>query len=239
MNRHKIAISRADAVRRRRAMGAFTLIEVLVVIAILSVIFSIALPAYMHASVNAQRVRDVAMFRDALASIDMYASDFADGYPYLGATPDPFGGFNYFYFESSAWHRLIEDRNPRLYRMLTLYGEPSPHEESYYLTHGFTRVWLTHTVAAEPEFWIGLTPRIDRGTYRNVHRYEVAFPSNKALLVGHTSRQADYEQGVLPFGSADGSSTFREFEKVPHLNRGYTWTLQGLVTERGVWGTDY
>ena len=240
MNRYKSDYPSAGTARHARTAHAFTIIELLVVIAILSVIFSIALPAYMQVSVKAQRVRDVAMFRDALASIDMYASDFGDGYPYLGATPSPFGGRHYFFTESGAWPRLIEDRNPQLYRVLTLYGEESRHEGNDRLANGLTKVWLTHTVAAEPEFWIGLTPTIDRRTYRGVHRYEVAFPSDKALLVGRLVREADQQQGVLPFGSADGSSAYRKWEIAPpHLSRFTTAPMQGLVTERGVWGTDY
>lgn len=69
----------------------FTLIEILVVIAVISVIMTITIPAYLHSRQKADQVRCVSNLRQLGMAFLAYAQDF-DGYlpPYTNLLPEDF-----------------------------------------------------------------------------------------------------------------------------------------------------
>src|SRR5690606_2626424 len=91
--------------------GAFTLIELMVVISIITLLLAILLPVLRHARVSSQRVVSVSIVRQISMSMHMYANDFKSSMPFLKQKAlNPDGTVNTSGRWRPQWSKLLVDR---------------------------------------------------------------------------------------------------------------------------------
>lgn len=76
-------LRRGDPPRNRRA-AAFSLVEVIVVITVISIVIALALPSFRRVKQQAVDVRCMAHMRSASLAISMYANGADDAFPFAG-----------------------------------------------------------------------------------------------------------------------------------------------------------
>ncbi len=178
-----------------RAAGAFTLIEVMVVITVLTVLVAISASALGRARESADRTHSLAKLRDLATRFGVYYAEFSDTFPYSTrdtlhplTRPGDAAAFGHFQIDIN-WPLLMPDlvaaartpSAPHLAPKATRRQSPSPAgadgtplllEASY--VYGLSFV-------ADPALWVVGTPRSE-SLLRAVKVHEAVFPSRKALL---------------------------------------------------------
>lgn len=232
--------------------AAFTLIETLVVIAVLAVVLAIALPALRGARNAGKDVDTLSQIRQSIAAIEMYTRSESDYLPYLGVPGDPERGTlaevpwehrppTYFRGQSLYWPTALLAQGLDLSALRKFSIEKRPRRD---LVQSF--LFLTHAAQARPEYWIGEEPPDDERLYAGVRIDEVVFPSSKGVLLDVDPVLPDHSDVPLGriVGFFDGSASMKPLTNpdalVQGLDRPYAaipWRV--LTTERGARGIDY
>ncbi len=239
--------------RLSRSLPGFSLIEVLVSIAIIGVLIAIALPVLGAVRSAAARTVELSGIRQVAAMVSQYADDAGGMFPFVGVPGDPLAGYvrrdpsgaptlsvSYFRANMASYTDALKvagfDATP-------LSGRTDAELEDFYRTfhrdHVPARYWLTHAVCAESRYWVGEDPPYQAEDFAAQRIGGVLFPSAKCLLyrIDPPKKETDPAHGW--FAAVDGSA-----DRVPHsdfelFGRGFgavPWV--GLMTERGVAGRD-
>ncbi|MEZ6317219.1 MAG: prepilin-type N-terminal cleavage/methylation domain-containing protein [Phycisphaerales bacterium] len=241
-----------------RGARAFALVELLVVIAVIAVVLSVALPALGHALSTSRSHRLAAQERQVFAALEMYVTDAGESYPYFGVRGDPYGGMTIGeqvldqgdYFQTQRWYWatvLVPGYVPERSAL-----EPAGREEAL-RRRGLggligASAMLTSTVAADPSFFTPgpKDPGWSLGRFRGVRRTELRFPSAKGVLVsfyGGPGGEAELvgERGGYPLIFGDGSGglfTREELDRMPTVDRAPLAVLGVHATPDGIAGRD-
>lgn len=205
------------------AGGGFTLVELLVSIAVVSVVIALAVPALRHARAASAIARDVDASRQLLVGLEYYAQDYRESLPYLGTPGEPLGpvfargaALPSIYFRSQRWFwlsvvmpeyvdlpRAVVERSGTAAYLQDVQGYPPEVVVSMHQ--------LTSTAFAAPAYWRDAPGDWDRPEhYRATHIREVAHPSRKGLLIKSISGPGGHAgETVFPVGMADGSASAR------------------------------
>lgn len=214
---------------------AFTLIEVLVSIAVIAVLIGILLPALSWARVRGTMTRSQSLARQLVAGVSLYSNDSRDAFPYFGTPGDPWGpmvvrghdfGPRRTYFRSLSWYwaSLVvpEYLSPRA-AVEPPWMAQSLRGGGY--TEGIVRssFAMTDTAFAAPEYWRGVNAPEDLSLLRATSCRDVLFPSSKGLLVdlfngvfssrGKVGSSSDLGKASVAW--ADGSGSKRSWPQVP------------------------
>lgn len=171
------------------AVRAFTLLEVLVSIAVIAVLLALALPALSHARARAREHRKLSDMRQLIVSLSLYAMGSDDRFPTAlapgGPETDPLTG-----------QPLPSDLHPHSYLVrnalawtepLTKAGHELPPESDYPDNDPLnpvrrTNYPLTAAAFAGPGLFIE-NPRPADGLLRTQATARVRFPASKGLLL--------------------------------------------------------
>ncbi|MGI9015013.1 MAG: type IV pilin protein [Phycisphaerales bacterium] len=182
-------------------LRGFTLIEVLVVVAIISILMAITIPAMQHARVNSQATASLATMRQLQAALAMYSQNNRNGYPFFGKPGDPYAPLTIGRTEidpmgtglTIAWHSRFWASAIAPYLgsgMPHLEGEPifraHPDFPSSRAPHGsdvlIGRFRMTHTAFAGPAFWKS-DGDFNGSDIHGMRDTQVRYPSNKGILL--------------------------------------------------------
>jgi type II secretory pathway pseudopilin PulG len=176
---------------------AFTVIEVLVVLSVIVLVISLALPALARVRQRSREARTLSMLRQLAAGLSLYTADHKETFPYFGTPGDPLapiviGGATLptseGYFRDQSWHwasvivpaycdaprSAIEPQG--MGQALRDAGYPEHIIRSYYI--------LTYTAFAAPEYWVEPPPdAIGPALLRATRQSDLLFPSRKGLLL--------------------------------------------------------
>ena len=94
----------------KRAARAFTLIELLIVVAIIAILAAIAVPNFLEAQVRAKLSRSKNDLRTLVVAFEAYRVDHVEGYPYDWNTPGGLEGFG-----QSEWDTYAAVTTPIAY----------------------------------------------------------------------------------------------------------------------------
>lgn len=243
--------------------NGFSIVEVLVVIAILGVVVALALPALSRARTSARSARDLSTVRHLSTLIANYAADYSDCFPYFQTPGNPFGpmvlppgfslgpGRSYFTGGSVYWPNVMRDGYwpPGFAVHLAMEGDVTGSN----LTEGYpadtirSRFLLTHTVFAAPQFWRDDLSPVHHTMLRPVRTSEVLFPSLKGLMLDislpSTSRGSRNQPWHPHVGRMDGSAGIVRWDQLDHsrvVRRPYgAWPWTILSSRDGVHGRDF
>lgn len=236
---------------------AFTIIEVLVVIAVIAVLLSIVVPVLSNVRVSANRAISLSNLRTLSVQVGIYTNTFGGWYPYIEdkqairITPSEDDNATYLVFTpywdfSLYWpavmHEIAPWResygawvSPRSRRMP---DQPWRSEEG---SNGFPSYRLLHAFFARPEVWIPGTvanPRL----LRPVGSHEVSYPSKKAQFFDAERAYEPREDSPLTpllFADSHGSIQNVSHANPPGINV-FTSSSRSLYdTSSGIRGTDF
>ncbi len=219
--------------------AAFSLVELLAVVVVLAVIFSIALPSLVGARVAARGTESTVTHRQLLASISAYSTDFKDAFPYLQTPGNPMAPVrwqgetlptSYFGATIRWWPNLLigsyldngtglEIDREATERANTLDGVSPELIRS--------RFWLSATTAAAARYWDEDSPPDELTLYRGTRHGDVNLPAQKGLLVDIGWETFAPRPGTqMSVGACDGSASV-----IP-------WPAEsGATVDRSVWGS--
>jgi len=188
-----------------RATRAFTVVELMVVIAVIMILIGLALPSLAKARESARAVRSSSNVRGIGESMAMYSSRFRGAYP-IGETGVLYpvsvdGGIsmsfsNHFEF-GRGWPVLVRDAAPwdEFYRTWISPGGTVPGASQAAIS-AFSYQY-SHSFLARPGLWrIGAMP--DAALLSAVRDSEVVFPSQKVQV---WDAMMPYLLRPVPFGS--------------------------------------
>lgn len=178
-----------------RPTGAFSLIEMLVVISILGVLFALTLPALSHARESALLITAMQHQRQVAIGLNHYCDDNNQVFPYWGK-PGTNDADLYYHgrliFENAhwahpyAWGMYLEDHGYDGWSSassgtgLTFGGQDASHAS---LESFFTSLhYITHTVYAEPSYFDGDPGSQKISHYRVMRLTDAVHPSSKGML---------------------------------------------------------
>lgn len=200
----------APALPRPSGSAAFTLVEVLLSITIISILLALSIPALRSARSSARETRSAAKVRQLLIALHQYTEDHKAFFPYFGTPGSPSTPLDpavvpapdapsYFRGQAYYWLPLIQ---PYYSRTDALVRPVHPLTQREYISY----VALTHTVAAAPRYWEEPDPD-DLSLFRGCQSHELTFPSNKGLLLHIGSRIfAQTAPATALVGFGDGSA---------------------------------
>lgn len=232
--------------------GGFTLIEVLVSIAVVAVILTLAVPVFRHARAAARNTKSLSNIAQHAKVFHVYAADWKDAWPnpvrpdgtWGGEKLGPVGrsmkedsGFATmpYFLQSRAWSHLLADA----------YYNSSPAQDVFYppgygeivaqydpeaqWRGDFSPYYYSCTFYTDPAFWRPET-RTGSDQYRATRTDEVSFPSRKGVLGYHNEVEYLRAQSVgllsrVEMGFADGSSRALKGEE---LASGYPGGAHGM-----------
>jgi prepilin-type N-terminal cleavage/methylation domain-containing protein len=247
--------------RGRQGAGGFTLIETLLVIAVLALLLALALPAISRARSSSRRTVELSDARQVYAALIAYSSDEREYFPFCGTPGDIQGPLTingsqiqystaFFTGQSKLFVNLICPNYLSTIRNITTDDPAKPEGQ---LPVGVVRseVWLTYTAFSKPAYWTGRQPPdVGASLLRGGRWADVEFPSSKGVLLdlrAHNRGVSGREphDKTLPWGIvwADGSAvrkpvdvnvTYRTVERPAAM---FNWPV--LATEGGLGGRDF
>lgn len=246
-------ISRSTATRRSPRDGGYTLVEVLVCIAILAVLIALLSPALSGTRQQGKYTQALSGLSEVTIATMMYASDNADGLPYVATPERPWELLivegvpipNVPYFAQSEWvlsvlvPEYIDDRGAVEFSSEA--GELGP-------VPVFGRYELTHTAFASRFYWRGDVPPDDLKLYRGTRIRDIVFPSSKGLFKDNETSAIRIRQGsdvvVGPWsiGRADGGAMLLADSEATYAEFGrpygaLPWPI--MSTRDGLAGRDF
>ncbi len=211
-----------------RARPAFTLIEMLCVIAIVGVLLALAVPLILQTRAHAKASRVLQCLRQHAGVFTLYAADHADAMPVFtnrreaamiaggactGRALRYFEGFNY-------WHCVLAEKYYTVAEASAVFyvgGRVAP--------GGQTSYWYSAAFLADPEFWNPST-RTNPSQWNGTRLSSVLFPDRKGLLAQLGVRSPDWKVLERWSGEAaftDGSTrTLSAGDLIPGV-----WTGEG------------
>jgi prepilin-type N-terminal cleavage/methylation domain-containing protein/prepilin-type processing-associated H-X9-DG protein len=142
---------------RLRPRGAFTLVELLVVIAVIAILAGLLLPALAQAKSKAQSAACLSNVRQWVLAFRMYAEEYDDFFPYEGWIGEAIDqGKNL-----SAWYNVttVYASQPRLADLYLQNAPPLPGQKSIFVCPS-VKASVKPTLA-EPFFMYGFNNRMD------------------------------------------------------------------------------
>ncbi|GJM19910.1 MAG: hypothetical protein DHS20C14_21230 [Phycisphaeraceae bacterium] len=200
----------ANTTRSGRARRAFTLVEVLVTISIISILLAILLPALGKARTASRQTLALVNARTVAMSFDEYLNDNDETYPFIPLREDPNipGGGEAVYFQwwpentfigvsdafalEWAWPAVLKSVAPwqESYPVWVSPGmstdlpenPPDFGEDDSEPAEEFISWRLSSAFLGDPKIWDADDPGTDASLHRAVRRGEVTFASSKVLL---------------------------------------------------------
>ncbi len=215
--------------KARTTRDAFTLIEVLAVIAIVAVLLAILLPALSGARESAKLNTHRANMRECLNTITLYSQSFGDSFPFMGVVGHPELGveefddfipqvqgmsYNAAYFSANSFHWPTAVQRAGFDIAAT--AEPDPERRQYMLDRYHnpellgSAYQLTHATVATPDYWnTGPAPFFEPHYFKPMRTHQVRYPSSKGLLLalrlGFYDATDDEEKDWVLVGLGDNS----------------------------------
>lgn len=193
----------AGPTRVRGSRRAFTLIELLMILGVISILLALILPALGSSWDLAQRTRDLGQLRNNVTLISNYTNDYRDIYP-IG-------------FESAPWSAIYWHSAVIRGGYLVSQMEADPIGKSKYET---VRFWMSQCMVFSPRLMLpGETIPVDEQMAVAVKTHHVTYPSAKGLMFQMTAETdlSDRNQFCCvmnwkaPVGFADGSGEFGSY----------------------------
>jgi prepilin-type N-terminal cleavage/methylation domain-containing protein len=195
--------------------SAFTLIELLASISILSILIALSVPAMRFAKEGAKGIVGLSNQRQALAAVFAYGHDEREGLPFLGTPGRPdepvrFGNLvlssSYFTANSRSWPSLLAGTyvtQNAIFRPVHLGWDTDPRIVS-------TPLAFTHGAAAAPEYWRADEPSREQH-FRGARFNEIDAPEAKGLLLdlGRGAFSPSSRESWIAVGWADGAAYTR------------------------------
>lgn len=241
------------------ARRAFTLIEVLVTIAVIAVLLGILFPALAGARKSARVTRELATTRQVATATTMYTDDFQSVMPFFaraGAPLFPMKVGDYELPDYTAYFQQAHFYPSLLYP--NYYGDRASIEDAWLTSRGdpsgtHPNVWgttfmLTQTAFAAPSYFGPFENPQDNALYRAVRTSECAFPSAKILVLNLNmgAYSADDEsrtiKGKVLAALVDGSTGARAYDiENPNACERplYAVPWAGMTTHNGIAGRDF
>lgn len=240
----------------------FTLIEVLSVIATLSVLIAMTLPALRSARARAESVASMSMLRQLDAALTAYTNDYAYSYPFFGKQtlvirgtrippprgheihPGVLGG------TAETWASVIL---PYFGRVPEVQGRPIMVPDEDFPRHGngewdvyICRYFMTCTAFAGPVYWQTGGP-CDPLDIHATRTTQVLFPSRKGILIDSFFDDiANPGAGMVRICFGDGSVREESWQSSKNVQPPPEPKLVGqflhwpiMATEGGLAGIDY
>lgn len=182
--------------RSARLAGGFTLVELLIVIVLIALLVSLALPALGRARAAAREHAATQTIRQLNASLALYTHDYAELYPFFATPGKPFGpiefrGFNVGgqYFQTQRWYwasAVVPDYfSPRTAIEPVEYAENLKDMRGYPEWIVASLYHVTSTMFAHPEFWRGDRNAVSLDDLRHLRPTRAAmvrFPAQKGIM---------------------------------------------------------
>jgi prepilin-type N-terminal cleavage/methylation domain-containing protein len=196
----------------------FTLVELLVAIVVLAILIVLMLPALSRAKESGVLTRSMAMHRQLIAVLSVYADDHVESFPYFATAGEPDGpkviaGFDVPgpYFRVLEWHWASLLVPAYLSAEAIQFPDWSDRRQEWGWPTAIVRspFFLSDTVFAAPRYWYDDDPPEDLSLLRATRWSEVLFPAEKGLLVDVSVGVAESSdrKASLSIGVADGSAT--------------------------------
>lgn len=227
---------------------AFTLLEVLLAIGVITILISVAVPLLVHSRNRAKEGRSLVLIAQHAASFNAYAMQYRDMWPYIADPAAPTQlvteDFTYTcaYFDTSTFWHLALSRD-----LYDAKWNDRMFQAERWSNGVWTYFWYSPTFIAAPEFWNAST-RTGPAQWRPTTTSAVRYPSAKCLFVGPIIAK---NAGAIGWqmGFTDGSVALVKLDSlVPGMPTGVgigenrsewlDFAHPGMVTIDGVYGRD-
>lgn len=257
-------IATQPKVRRPGRASGFTLIEMLVVIAIVAVLIALTLPALAQARITARTARSQRMSGQLLVALSMYGGDYDECFPFFGTRGDPFGPRVLLGYEMPPLYLRAQSRYYATLLVPSYMDSREGIEQSWVRDDIAERGYpdgviradhrLTYSAFTAAAYWDGEETPTNPAFFRPSRWSEIAFPSRKGLPFDQYAGMFDrlrpeekraththYQEMVI--GQGDGAVALRRWwDSVPyaidrHEHGGDPWPI--LTTRGGFGGVDF
>ncbi|RMH14443.1 MAG: prepilin-type N-terminal cleavage/methylation domain-containing protein [Planctomycetota bacterium] len=235
----------------------FTIVELLVVVAVLVVLVSLVLPSLGKSHLNSKAMRQAVTQRQTFMALTSYVEDHGNTFPFFGTRANPYGPVTingeifdggYFNIQSSFWAsalvpRYIPDRT------MIEHEQTTQHLLETGRSHlVLAQSALSDTVFAAPAFftWEARKVPLDFSHFRATRLHEVVYPSHKILLTSWWGTIAGDRDGIgvgvgYPATFADGSTEIFSKAQIllmPSVDCPFIGDIPIRTTEGGLAGRD-
>jgi prepilin-type N-terminal cleavage/methylation domain-containing protein len=198
----------------RRARHAFTLLELLAVIAAIALLIAALLPSLVSARITAERVASLSNIRQHCQVFAAYSSDYSGFFPFV-TNPNaewstlgrPYAGSMVKFFDASfAWNYALAPAyyagDPRDFVFMSPeYRRRSAGERPFWSQYAYSSSFVT-----DWRYWTPETRLRNRSQWRAVRMDQARFPSAKGLLVFKSALYADEVSSTVDVALVDGSA---------------------------------
>lgn len=203
----------------------FTLIELILVMALLAILVSLLLPTLDHARRTAQRLDPIADLRSHMQALNTYSIDYDDQWPFL---TDPDATYTIFRHPSGRAGPIVFFGVTNMWHWPLLDGYYAEGGADVFVAAGdrtefgdrldgvFSSYDYSATMYSRPEFW-NLATRTGPDQWRPVRVSDVRFPSQKGGLYYDESEVESSGVWVRlrrPIGFCDGSAVSVRYEDI-------------------------
>ncbi|MDQ7013304.1 MAG: prepilin-type N-terminal cleavage/methylation domain-containing protein [Planctomycetota bacterium] len=243
----------------------FTLIETLVVIAVIAIVIAITLPALSGSRIAARTARSQAVSGQLLAALTMYGTDNDELFPFFATRGDPFGpkwlfghdmptsylGGQSHYYASLLVPNYIDSRQALEQDWI----RDKLRERGYPAQVVRADHYLTYSAFTSTSYWYGEETPHEPQHFRPARWAELRFPSQKGLLFDQyaglfdrlrSERARTHSPRIhqeMVIGQGDGAAVIRRWsDSLPYIidrseHGGYEWPI--LTSIDGFAGIDF